>query len=198
MIGREMPSKSQSSPVEPCAVSTGPTTFPTTNNNNNTNESAPTVVSQATTAAVPTNHQAIKTRTIINEPLLGPVTVTVTDDGDFDETQQSLLSLIDLEQAIEHVTELILNPSLLGGGGGGGSASNLAAGVHQHKGHHHNSHLLVDGKVQCGIQNSLSFSCLPDTLYRYCYSVSRFRSRANAKMRLPPCAAPHQYLVVLL
>lgn len=140
MIGREVPPKSLS-PIEPPSSQTFP---PTTNI-----ESAPTVVSQTTT---PTNTAtAAKTRTTtINEPLLGPLVETNDDlDLDLDSQELSLLSLFDLEQAIEHVTELILNPSLFGGGGdSGSSASSIAAGVHQHRGHHHNTHLLVDGKVQ--------------------------------------------------
>ncbi|KAL1376660.1 hypothetical protein pipiens_016771, partial [Culex pipiens pipiens] len=140
MIGREVPPKSLS-PIEPPSSQTFP---PTTNI-----ESAPTVVSQTTT---PTNTTAaLKTRTTtINEPLLGPLVETNDDlDLDLEAQELSLLSLFDLEQAIEHVTELILNPSLFGGGGdSGSSASSIAAGVHQHRGHHHNTHLLVDGKVQ--------------------------------------------------
>ncbi|KAL9699613.1 hypothetical protein quinque_003054 [Culex quinquefasciatus] len=91
-------------------------------------------------------HSTTRTTTI-NEPLLGPLVETNDDlDLDLDSQELSLLSLFDLEQAIEHVTELILNPSLFGGGGdSGSSASSIAAGVHQHRGHHHNTHLLVDG-----------------------------------------------------
>lgn len=77
-----------------------------------------------------------------------PSSTTTTDDLILGTTTPdenpdlSLLSLIDLEQAIEHVTELILNPSLLNSGRSGSSSA--LAGVHKCN----NSHLLVDGKVQ--------------------------------------------------
>ncbi|XP_055611106.1 calcium-binding mitochondrial carrier protein SCaMC-2 isoform X2 [Uranotaenia lowii] len=62
---------------------------------------------------------------------------TVTPDDESQTSLSSPLSLIDLEQAIEHVTELILNPGLFAGPSGSGSP---------HMYHQNTSHLLVDGK----------------------------------------------------
>lgn len=84
-----------------------------------------------------------------NNPSPTTPTTTTTDDLILGTTTPdenpdlSLLSLIDLEQAIEHVTELIVNPSILNTGRSG-LPSSAIAGVHKCN----NSHLLVDGKVQ--------------------------------------------------
>lgn len=69
-----------------------------------------------------------------NSNITSDVLVGTTVDED---QELSLFSLIDLEQAIEHVTELIVNPSLL-------SRNSSLAGMRNCN----NTHLLVDGKVQ--------------------------------------------------
>lgn len=71
-----------------------------------------------------------------DDRIRGTLNATLDDNPDL-----SLLSLIDLEQAIEHVTELILTPGLLNSGS---PSSATLAGVYKCN----NSHLLVDGKVQ--------------------------------------------------
>lgn len=128
MIGREKPSNVMPSIETPPNRTNIPESFPTITTVNH-DESALTV---AGTTTVTSNK--IATASATNDV----VGTTVADENQ----ELSLLSLLDLEQAIEHVTELILNPSLIGRNSS--AASTMASGVHRC----HNTHLLVDGKVQ--------------------------------------------------
>ncbi|XP_055620951.1 calcium-binding mitochondrial carrier protein SCaMC-2 isoform X2 [Toxorhynchites rutilus septentrionalis] len=125
MIGREVPSSnllSSSSEISPPTVDA----LEKLNNKNIATNTGTTPVTSMTLIDA-TNNSNI------------PTTTTTSLGTTPDENLDPLLSLIDLEQAIEHITELILNPSLLKTGS---SSASAFAGVHKF----HNTHLLVDGK----------------------------------------------------
>ncbi|XP_058829908.1 mitochondrial adenyl nucleotide antiporter SLC25A25 isoform X2 [Topomyia yanbarensis] len=119
MIGRKMNSEIMPSINDPPLPIIVPTFVA---NSDSKNEVGAT---ETSTNKTTTN---INTTTTTNSEVL----VGKTPDED---PELSLLSLIDLEEAIAHVTELILNPKLL-------NRNPSIAGVHKC----YNTHLLVDGK----------------------------------------------------
>lgn len=143
MIGREMPPTYPlpSTDIPPLA-SAIPGTFRGSRSELGTSTIPP--FTNTNPPSITNNNVPSITSAVADDRIRG--TATLDDNPDL-----SLLSLIDLEQAIEHVTELILTPSLLNSG----SPSSTLAGVHKCN----NSHLLVDGKVQW--KKALYFSKLP-------------------------------------
>nr|XP_029726534.1 calcium-binding mitochondrial carrier protein SCaMC-2 isoform X2 [Aedes albopictus] len=130
MIGREMPPSYPlpSTDIPPLA-SVIPGTFHGSRSDLGTGTTIPPV-----TNPVPPHHTNNVPSISSDDRIRGTLNATLDDNPDL-----SLLSLIDLEQAIEHVTELILTPGLLNSGS---PSSATLAGVYKCN----NSHLLVDGK----------------------------------------------------
>lgn len=155
MIGREMPPSYPlpSTDIPPLA-SAIPGTFHGSRSDLGTGTTIPPF-----TNPVPPHHTNNVPSISSDDRIRGTLNATLDDNPDL-----SLLSLIDLEQAIEHVTELILTPGLLNSGS---PSSATLAGVYKCN----NSHLLVDGKVQWKkALYSFKITC-PSCFRRWCANV---------------------------